>query len=205
MVASGSHETCGNPSLSPLRVPCPWPSSGRKVLPRSLVALAAAVPSGLRGRPRPPRLLSSRSLRLRLSQPGSAPSQENGWGTVEAAEEPAPPGARGNTTGETSRGQHGVAGASSASQARGRQAARREVPSLEQGRVRPDMDCIKVRKRPTITRTNSSWRGLQTVLGQSGSAVQVAKGGFLNGRDQGIDFRFWLAHWEPQVFTPVTY
>lgn len=176
------------------------------MLPQSLGALAAAVPSGLRGRPRPPRLLSSRSLRLRLSQPGSAPSQENRRGTAEAAEEPTPPGTRGNTTGETSRGQHGVAGASSAPQARGRQAARRKVPSLEQSRVRPDLDCIKVRKCPTVTKTNSSQGSGDSR--QSGSAVQVAKGGFLNSRDEGIDFRFWLAHWGywgPQIFTPLTY
>lgn len=133
------------------------------------------------------------------------PAKETGGrGTVEAAEEPAPPGSRGNTTGDLQRAARSRWSVLSTPR-QGLPGSPKESPLFRTGQGPPDLDCIKVRKCPTITRTNSSRRELQTVLGQSGSAVQVAKGGFLNGRDQGIDFRFWLAHWEPQGFTPLTY
>lgn len=111
-----------------------------------------AVPSGLRGKaqaaaPAQFSLTASQALPAWLrAQPRKRAGDRGGGGRARPAWSPGKHNRR-----DLQRGQHGVAGASSAPQARGRQAARREVPSLEQGRVRPDLDCIKVRKRPTIT------------------------------------------------------
>lgn len=88
---------------------------------------------------------------------------------MEATEEPAAPGAPGIQP-ETSRGQHRAVSASSASQAWGHQTAQSNVPLFRTGQGPPDqsLDWMKARKCPTITRTNRAWRGLRTVLGQSG-------------------------------------
>lgn len=136
----GPRRSAGITPPSPPRVPCPWPGWVRKCYPGVWAPRqAVAVPPGLRGRPRPPRLLSSRSLRLRLSPAWLGARHRKREGDVEAAEEPAPPG-------ETSRGQHRVASASSARQAWGRQATRRKSPLFRTGQGPPDqsLDWIKV-------------------------------------------------------------
>lgn len=175
------------------------------MLPRSLGASAAAVPSGLRGKaqaaaPAQFSLTASQALPAWLcAQPRKRAGDRGGGGRARPAWIP---------------GKHNWRDLQRAARShwrvlstprQGSPGSPKESPLFRTGQGPPDLDCIKVRKCPSITRTNSSRRGLQTVLGQSGSAVQVAKGGFLNGRYQGIDFRFWLAHWEPQVFTPLTY
>lgn len=119
------------PSPSTRSLPLAWLGEGSVALkPR---ALAVAVPSGLRGRPKPPRLLSPRSLRLRLSRPGSAPS--SGGGARRRRRSPARRGPReygwrppGGSTDSRARPQP---------RARGRRAAHGKVPPLEQGRVPP--------------------------------------------------------------------
>ena len=96
--ASRSRKTCGNHSSllpSPPTLALGLARGGECYPAWDLGASAVAAPQGLQGEPRMRRLLSSRSLRLRLPQPGAAPSTEAGRGSKTAAEEPTRPGAGG--------------------------------------------------------------------------------------------------------------
>lgn len=124
---------------------------------------------------------------------------------MEATEEPAALAPPPRIQPETSRGQHRAVIASSAPQAWGRQTARSKVPLFRTGPPDQSLDWIKVRKCPTLTRTNSSRRGLRTVLGPSGFRNPGPQRGVLSRRAEGIAFRFWVAHWEPQALRPPTY
>lgn len=127
-----------------------------------------AVPSGLRGRPRPPRLLSSPSLRLRLSWPGSAPSPEREGGRGGDGRARRAWGPR-NTTRDLQRAAPSCKRVLRIASL-GSPDCPKQSPLFRTGQGPPDqsLDWMKARKCPTITRTNRAWRGLRTVLGQSG-------------------------------------